>query len=76
MERGGGVVLQIDATVGRSLNILNRGPIYDAAIAKAIARGARKHGFDSIITRSVQPGGGVNTVIFDPRNVRAVGVSP
>ena len=45
------------------------------AMAKAIARGARKHGFDSIITNSVPPGGGVNTMISDPRNARAIGVS-
>jgi len=73
-ERPGGVVLSVDAKLGRNLNIVNRGPIFDSQIAKALSRGARKHGFDSITTVSVQPNGGINTIILDPANVRAIGV--
>jgi len=75
-ERPGGVVLNVEAGLGRNLNILNQGPITDAVMGKAIGRGARKHGFDSITTQSVQPNGGVNTIIFNPSNARATGVYP
>jgi hypothetical protein len=75
-ERPGGVVLSVDANLGWNLNIVNRGPIFDAQMGKAISRGAQKHGFDSITTMSVQPNGGINTIVFDPANVRATGVLP
>ena len=74
-ERPGGVVLKVEANLGRNLNILDRGPINDAAMAKSIARGASKHGFDSITTKSGKPKGGVNIVILDPKNARAIGVN-
>ena len=61
-------------TTGRNnLDITSRGPIHDKAMAKAIARGARKHGFDSLTTQSVQPGGGTNTVVFEPSRARILG---
>ena len=36
----------------------------------AIARGARKHGYDSITFMSAKNSTGVNTVIFNPANVK------
>jgi hypothetical protein len=44
-------------------------------LAKSIARGAQKHGYDSITTISAQKGGGANTIVFDPNRVRAIGVN-
>ena len=73
-ERPGGVVLGVDAALGRNLDIRYLGPVYDIQVSRAIARGARKHGFDSITTMSVRTGGGVNTVLFDPARARAIGV--
>ncbi|WGO98949.1 hypothetical protein QFX18_02595 [Saccharophagus degradans] len=61
VERPNSVVLNVDANLGKNLDITTRGPIYDADLAKSIARGARKHGYDSVTTISVQKSGGVNT---------------
>ena len=75
-ERSNSVVLKVEADIGKNLDITFRGPIYDADIAKAIARGAGKHGYDSITTISVQKSGGINTIVFDPTRVRAIQVTP
>ena len=75
-ERPGGVVLKAEADLGNNLNIVDRGPIGDSQMAQSIGRASRKHGFDSITTQSVQPGGGTNTVVFDPSRVKAAGVEP
>jgi len=40
--------------------------ILDYRMGQAIARGARKHGFNSITFNSAQNTVGTNTVIFDP----------
>lgn len=72
-ERPGGTVIKVEANIGENLDITNRGFI-DPDMGKAIARGARKHGYDSITTVSAQPGRGINTIIFDPNKVRAVEV--
>lgn len=74
-ERPNSAVLRVEADIGKNLNIIERGPIYDADLAKGIARGARKHGFDSITTKSVRDGGDINTVIFDPSRTRAIGIA-
>jgi hypothetical protein len=75
VERPNSVVLNVEANFGRNLDITARGPIYDADLAKSIARGAQKHGYDSITTISAQKGGGANTIVFDPNRVRAIGVN-
>jgi hypothetical protein len=74
-ERANSTVLNVEADFGVNLNITTRGPIYDADLAKSIARGARKHGYDSITTQSVQKNGGINTIVFDATKVRATGVN-
>ncbi len=66
-ERPGGVVFEINASLGKNLDVTSRG-IIDYDMAHSIARGSRKHGFDSITFNSAQLKGGVNTVIFDPIN--------
>jgi hypothetical protein len=76
MERPGGMLLSVDINFGKNLDILNRGPITDPTMAMVIARGARKHGFDSITTQSVREGGGINSVIFNPSNVRPREILP
>jgi len=73
-ERSNSVVLKLEADIGKNLDITGRGPIYDGDMAKAIARGARKQGYNSVTTLSVQKNGGANTVIFDPARVRATQV--
>ena len=73
--RPGGVVLTVDAHLGNNLNIVSRGVI-DPKMGKAVGRGARKHGFDSITTISAQPNGGINTIIFDPANLQIIGILP
>jgi hypothetical protein len=73
-ERPGGAVLDVQADFGRNLNVMDRGPIQDLAVARSIARGARKHGYDSITTLSVRRRGGVNLIVFDPKRVAATGV--
>ena len=46
--------------------------ILDYDMGHAIERGARKHGYDSIIFNSAQRSGGINTVILDPNNIKKV----
>ncbi|MEG2051957.1 MAG: hypothetical protein RR012_06610 [Oscillospiraceae bacterium] len=46
-ERPGGAIIEVDAMLGKNLNVTSRG-IVDYDMAHSIARGARKHGFDSI----------------------------
>ena len=70
IERPGGTVVKIETNLGKNLDITDRGAIVDNKLAKDIARGAKKHGYDSITTKSVRPGGANNTVIFDPKNVK------
>jgi hypothetical protein len=72
-ERPGGAVVLVNANLGNNLDITSRGPIRDKALAKSIARGARKHGFNSLTTESVQPGGGINTVVFNPADAVLIG---
>lgn len=43
-------------------------------MAHAIARGARKHGYDSITYVSAQNPDGINTIIFDTVNIDRVEV--
>lgn len=71
---GSNAMLTVEADVGKTLDLTARGPIRDSDAAKAIARGARKHGFDSLTVQSVQPGGGTNTVVFEPQRVKITGV--
>jgi hypothetical protein len=70
-ERPGGIILEVDANLGKSLDVTNRG-ILDYDMGHAIERGARKHGYDSIIFNSAQRSGGINTVILDPNNIKKV----
>lgn len=70
-ERPGGIILEVDANLGKFLDVTNRG-ILDYDMGHAIARGARKHGYDSIIFNSAQRSGGINTVILDPNNIKKV----
>ena len=70
-ERPGGIILEVDADLGKTLDVTNRG-ILDYDMGHAIARGARKHGYDSIIFNSAQRSGGINTVILDPNNIKGV----
>jgi hypothetical protein len=72
-ERAGGVVLDVEARLGKTLDTVGRGVIAPD-VAKGIARGAKKHGYDSIRFKS-DKGPGINTVIFDPKNVRPIGVA-
>ena len=74
-ERPGGTVLEVSANRGKNLDITSRGVIGgdDYTMTHAIARGARKHGYDSITFMSAKNPGGVNTVIFDPANVKVEG---
>ena len=64
----GGTVLRVNVDLGRNLNVPNRG-IIDYEMGQAIARGARKHGFNSITFCSAQNPGGVNIVVFDPSRI-------
>lgn len=54
-----------------SLDVTSRGIIGGDvySMAHAIARGARKHGYDSITFMSSKNKTGINTVIFNPNNV-------
>ena len=58
--------------VGRNLDITSRGVIGgdDYTMTHAIARGARKHGYDSITFMSAKNSTGVNTDISNPANVK------
>ncbi|MEF2969293.1 RHS repeat-associated core domain-containing protein [Paenibacillus sp. M1] len=71
-ERPGGTILKIIADTGKNLDVTNRG-IIDYDMGQAIARAARKHGYDSItfLSNAAKEQGfkGVNTVIFDPKKV-------
>ena len=71
-ERPGGTILKVSGNPGKNLDITSRGVIGgdDYTMTHAIARGARKHGFDSITFMSAKNPDGVNTVIFNPANVR------
>lgn len=69
-ERPGGAILEINADIGKNLDVTNRG-ILDYDMGQAVARGAQKHGFDSITFNSAQIAGGKNIVIFDPTRVTA-----
>ncbi|MHC1723772.1 MAG: hypothetical protein AB9836_11295 [Aminipila sp.] len=71
-ERPGGSILKIEANIGKNLNVVDKGIIeYD--MGQAIARGARKHGYDSIsfTSKAAQEQGftGINTMVFDPKRV-------
>ena len=70
-ERPGGAILKVNANVGKNLNLTNRGVIggKNYTMTHKIARGARKHGYDSITFRSAEKADGVNTVIFNPKNI-------
>ena len=72
----GGTVLRVGADTGNNLNIVSRGVIggEDYSMTHAIARGARKHGFDSITFASSKYVSGINTVIFDPKKVIVRGI--
>ena len=71
-ERPGGTILKVSGDIEKNLNITNRGIIgeNDYTMTHAIARGARKHGFDSITFMSAKNPSGLNTVIFNPANVK------
>ncbi|MDD5948367.1 MAG: hypothetical protein PUC39_01350 [Lachnospiraceae bacterium] len=71
-ERPGGTILKVSGNTGRNLDITSRGVIGgdDYTMTHAIARGARKHGYDSITFMSAKNPTGVNTVIFNPANVK------
>lgn len=70
-ERPGGTILKVSGNTGRNLDITSRGVIGDDyTMTHAIARGARKHGYDSITFMSAKNSTGVNTVIFNPANVK------
>ncbi len=71
----GGTVIEVEANLGRNLDISGRG-ILDKDMGQAIARGARKHGFDSITYQSAQLEGGINTVVFDPSRVVPLRILP
>lgn len=62
-----------DVEDNTSRDTVGRGPIAPD-VAKGIARGTKKHGYDSIRFKS-DKGPGINTVIFDPNNVRPIGVA-
>ena len=70
-ERPGGTILKVNAETGKNLDLRNRGIIGgdDYTMTHAIARGARKHGYDSITFVSSKNPSGINTVIFNPNNV-------
>ena len=70
-ERPGGTILKVNANIGKNLDLRNRGVIGgdDYTMTHAIARGARKHGYDSITFISSKNPLGINTVIFNPNNV-------
>ena len=70
-ERPGGTVLKVNATIGKNLDLRSRGVIGgdDYTMTHAIARGARKHGYDSISFISSKNPSGINTVVFNPSNV-------
>jgi intein/homing endonuclease len=70
-ERPGGTILKVEAKLGKNLDVTSRGIIGgdDYSMAHAIARGARKHGYDSITFMSSKNKTGINTVIFNPNNV-------
>ncbi len=71
-ERPGGTILKVSGNRGKNLDITSRGVIGgdDYTMTHAIARGARKHGYDSITFMSAKNSRGVNTVIFNPANVK------
>lgn len=72
-ERPGGTVLQVQADLGKTLNVTDRG-IVDYDMGQAIGRGARKHGYDSITFNSAQNAGGINTLVFNPSRVDIGGI--
>lgn len=78
-ERPGRTILKINADTGKNLNLTNRG-IIDYDMVQAIARGARKHGYNSItfFSNAAKEQGfkGVNTMIFDPTRVSIQEVLP
>jgi len=78
-ERPGGTILKINADTGKNLNLTNRG-IIDYDMGQAIARGARKHGYNSItfLSNAAKEQGfkGANTMIFDPTRVSIQEVLP
>lgn len=67
------MVLGVQADLGRNLNVTNRG-IIDPGMGQSIARGAQRHGFDSITFASSKRAGGVNHVVFNPRRAKATRV--
>lgn len=73
-ERPGGTILKVTANKGKNLDLTDRGVIGgdDYTMTHAIARGARKHGYDSITFVSAKNPDGVNTVIFNPNNIESV----
>jgi len=75
-ERPGGTILKVTANSGKNLNLTSRGVIggNDYSMTHAIARGARKHGYDSITFMSAKNQNGINTVIFNPVNINIVEV--
>lgn len=70
-ERPGGTILRVSGNEGKNLDISSRGVIggSDYTMTHAISCGARKHGYDSITFMSAKNPSGINTVIFNPRNV-------
>lgn len=75
-ERPGGTILKVIANPGRNLDLTSRGVIGgdDYTMTHAIARGARKHGYDSITFISAKNPNGINTVIFNPSNIQVTEV--
>lgn len=43
-------------------------------MGQAIARGARKQGYDSVLFNSAQNIGGINTLVFNPSRVIVGGI--
>ena len=78
-ERPGGTILKINADISKNLDVTSRG-IIDYDMGQAIARGARKHGYDSIafLSNAAKEQGfkGVNTMIFEPTRVSIQEVLP
>jgi RHS repeat-associated protein len=74
-ERPGGTIIEAQADIGKNLDITDRG-ILDYDTGHNIARGARKHGYDSITYQSARLEGGINTVVFDPSRVVLIRVLP
>lgn len=72
-ERPRGTVLYVQADLGKTLNVTNRGNV-DYDMGQAIARGARKQGYNLVLFNSAQSVGGINTLVFNPSKVIVGGI--